>query len=173
VRPTLRELRASARPGDEIEVAGWVRTARHGKERSFLDLVDGSDLAGLQLVAEPGLANYESVVRHIGTGTAIEARGELRVSPGGKQAQELGVRSLEVLGPAGDDYPLQKKRHGFEFLRTIGHLRLRTNTLGAVMRVRSAAALRTRKTAPKVLVRGRRCAMVRRYSKPWRFFWSG
>jgi asparaginyl-tRNA synthetase len=140
VRPTLRELRARARPGDEIEVAGWVRTARHGKERSFLDLVDGSDLAGLQLVAEPGLANYESVVRHIGTGTAIEARGELRVSPGGKQAQELGVRSLEVVGPAGDDYPLQKKRHGFEFLRTIGHLRLRTNTLGAVMRVRSAAA---------------------------------
>jgi asparaginyl-tRNA synthetase len=140
VNPTLRELLRTARPGDELTVQGWVRTARHAKERSFLDLVDGSDLAGLQLVAEPGLANFESVVRRIGTGFAIAAQGELRASPGGKQALELALRSLEVHGPAGDDYPLQKKRHGFEFLRTIGHLRLRTNTLGAVMRVRSAAA---------------------------------
>jgi asparaginyl-tRNA synthetase len=136
VKPTLRELLATARPGDTLEVAGWVRSARHAKERSFLDLVDGSDIAGLQ----PELENFEPVVRRIGTGFAIEARGELRASPGGKQALELAVQRLEVLGPAGDDYPLQKKRHGFEFLRTIGHLRLRTNTLGAVMRVRSAAA---------------------------------
>jgi asparaginyl-tRNA synthetase len=140
VNPTLREILASARPGQEVSVQGWVRTARHGKGRTFLDLVDGSSMAGLQLLAEPGLANFESEVRRIGTGFAIAARGELQPSPGGEQAFELATSRIEVLGPAGADYPLQKKRHGFEFLRTIGHLRLRTNTLGAVMRVRSAAA---------------------------------
>jgi asparaginyl-tRNA synthetase len=69
VKPTLRELLASARPGDTLEVAGWVRSARHAKERSFLDLVDGSDIAGLQLVAEPELENFESslVVRRRNT----------------------------------------------------------------------------------------------------------
>jgi asparaginyl-tRNA synthetase len=140
VNPTLREILDSARPGQEVSVQGWVRTARHAKGRSFLDLVDGSGMAGLQLVAEPELANFESEVRRIGTGFAIAVRGELRPSPGGEQAFELAASRIEVLGPAGPDYPLQKKRHGFEFLRTIGHLRLRTNTLGAVMRVRSAAA---------------------------------
>ena len=140
MNPTLRELLASARAGDSAVVAGWVRSARHAKGRSFLDLVDGSSMAGLQLVAEPELPNYESVVRRIGTGFAISAQGELRASPGSGQAFELALKSLELLGPAGDDYPLQKKRHGFEFLRTLGHLRLRTNTLAAVMRVRSAAA---------------------------------
>jgi len=140
VNPTLRELLASARAGDPAVVAGWVRSARHAKGRSFLDLVDGSSMAGLQLVAEPELPNYESVVRRIGTGFAIAAQGELRASPGSGQAFELVLRSLELLGSAGDDYPLQKKRHGFEFLRTLGHLRLRTNTLAAMMRVRSAAA---------------------------------
>jgi len=140
VNATLRELLAGAGPGERALVAGWVRTARHGKQRSFLDLVDGSSLAGLQLVAEPGLPGYDAEVRRIGTGFAIRAEGELRASPGSGQALELAVDRLEVLGRADDDYPLQKKRHGFEFLRTIGHLRLRTNTLGAVMRVRSAAA---------------------------------
>ncbi len=137
---TIREILATARAGEQVEVQGWVRTARHGKERSFLELTDGSCLAGLQLVAEPGLANYASEVRQIGTGFAISARGELLRSPGGGQAFELAARAIEVIGPAGEDYPLQKKRHGFEFLRTIGHLRLRTNTLGAVLRVRNAAA---------------------------------
>jgi asparaginyl-tRNA synthetase len=140
VNPTVREILASARVGAQVEALGWVRTARHGKERSFVELTDGSCLAGLQIVAEPDLANYASEVRRIGTGFAISARGELRASPGGGQAIELAAREIRVLGPAGDDYPLQKKRHGFEFLRTIGHLRLRTNTLGAVLRVRSAAA---------------------------------
>jgi len=140
VNATVREILASARAGAQVEVQGWVRTARHGKERSFLELTDGSCLAGLQLVAEPELANYASEVRRIGTGFAISARGELRASPGGGQAFEVAARAIEVIGPAGDDYPLQKKRHGFEFLRTIGHLRLRTNTLGAVLRVRNAAA---------------------------------
>ncbi len=137
---TIREILASARAGEQVAVQGWVRTARHAKGRSFLELGDGSCLAGLQVVAEPELANFESELRRIGTGFAVSAEGELRDSPGSGQALELVARTIEVLGPTGDDYPLQKKRHGFEFLRTIGHLRLRTNTLGAVLRVRSAAA---------------------------------
>jgi asparaginyl-tRNA synthetase len=140
VNATIRALLASARPGQSASVQGWVRSARHAKGVSFLDLTDGSSLAGVQVVAEPGLANFESEVRRIGTGFAVSAEGELRASPGRGQALELAASRLEVLGAAGDDYPLQKKRHGFEFLRTIGHLRLRTNTLGAVLRVRNAAA---------------------------------
>jgi asparaginyl-tRNA synthetase len=141
VNATIRELLASARPGRPAVVEGWVRSARHAKGVSFLDVSDGSSLAGVQVVAEPGLANFEAEVRRIGTGFAVRIEGELRASPGRGQALELAARSLEVLGAAGDDYPLQKKRHGFEFLRTIGHLRLRTNTLGAVLRVRNAAAI--------------------------------
>jgi asparaginyl-tRNA synthetase len=141
VRPTIRELLASGRPGEAVSAQGWVRSARHAKERSFLDLVDGSCLAGLQVVAEAELPNYEAELRRIGTGFAISARGELRASPAAGQALELAARAVEVIGAAGSDYPLQKKRHGFEFLRTLGHLRLRTNTLGAVQRVRNAAAM--------------------------------
>ena len=140
MNPTIREILARGPSAEPVAAEGWVRTARHAKERSFLELTDGSCLAGLQVVAEPGLENYASEVRRIGTGFALSARGELRASPGGGQAVELAAREIRVLGAAGDDYPLQKKRHGFEFLRTIGHLRLRTNTLGAVLRVRSEAA---------------------------------
>jgi asparaginyl-tRNA synthetase len=117
---------------------GWVRTARHGKGVSFLELSDGSCLAGLQVVAEPDLPGFESELRRIGTGFALEVEGELVASPGRGQRVELKAQRLALLGEAGDDYPLQKKRHSFEFLRTLGHLRHRTNTLGAVLRVRSA-----------------------------------
>jgi asparaginyl-tRNA synthetase len=140
VKPTIREILAAGRAGERIAAEGWVRTARHGKERSFLDLTDGSSLAGLQVVVESALADAAPELRRIGTGFAISAEGELRASPGSGQAVELAASAVGILGPAGDDYPLQKKRHSFEFLRTIGHLRLRTNTLGAVLRVRSAAA---------------------------------
>jgi len=140
VNPTIRELLAGAAPGRPAVAQGWVRTARHAKGVSFLELTDGSCLAGLQVVAEPQLANFETELRRIGTGYAVEAEGELRTSPGRGQAFELAARRVAVLGAVGEDYPLQKKRHSFEFLRELGHLRLRTNTLGAVQRVRSAAA---------------------------------
>jgi len=140
VNPTIREILAAARAGEPVLAQGWVRTARHGKGVSFLELSDGSCMAGLQVVAEPSLPNFEPELRRVGTGFAVEAEGELRASPGRGQAFELAARRIEVLGAAGDDYPLQKKRHSFEFLRELGHLRLRTNTLGAVHRVRSAAA---------------------------------
>jgi len=115
-------------------------TVRHGKEVSFLEVSDGSCFAGLQVVASPQLAEYESVVRGLRTGCAVRATGELVDSPGSGQRYELRAREVLLVGPVGDDYPLQKKRHSFEFLREQAHLRARTNTLGAVLRIRNAAA---------------------------------
>lgn len=134
------EVLAREAAGGRVRVRGWLRTARHGKGVSFLEVTDGSCLAGLQVVADPGLANFEGEVRGLGTGCAVEAEGELVASPAAGQRFELRAERVALLGPVGDDYPLQKKRHSFEYLRTIGHLRLRTNTLGAVLRVRHAAA---------------------------------
>ncbi|HEY8153388.1 MAG TPA: asparagine--tRNA ligase [Myxococcota bacterium] len=137
---SIRAVLASGAPGASVRVQGWLRTARHGKQVSFLELSDGSCLAGLQLVAAPELSNYESEVKRLRTGCAVEATGTLVESPGSEQRVELRVGAISCVGEVADDYPLQKKRHGFEFLRTIAHLRPRTNTLGAVLRVRSAAA---------------------------------
>jgi asparaginyl-tRNA synthetase len=136
----VRALLARERSGGEATVQGWLRTVRHGKEVSFLEVSDGSCFAGLQVVASPQLAGYESVVRALRTGSAVRATGELVDSPGSGQRYELRAREVELVGPVGDDYPLQKKRHSFEFLREQAHLRPRTNTLGAVLRVRNAAA---------------------------------
>jgi asparaginyl-tRNA synthetase len=133
-------LLARERAGGEVQVQGWLRTVRHAKGVSFLELSDGSCFAGIQVVAEPSLAEYESVVLALRTGCAVSARGELVDSPGSGQRFELRASRVELVGPVGDDYPLQKKRHSFEFLREIAHLRPRTNTLGAVLRVRNAAA---------------------------------
>jgi len=134
------ELLARGRAGEPAGVRGWLRTARHSKEVSFLDVTDGSCLAGLQVVAGRELANYAGEIAKLDTGCAIEAEGELVASQGKGQALELRATRLALVGGADPDYPLQKKRHGFEFLRTIAHLRPRTNTLGAVLRVRNVAA---------------------------------
>jgi asparaginyl-tRNA synthetase len=136
----VSEVLARGEPGAAVEVAGWLRSARHGKEVSFLDLSDGSCLAGLQIVAGPELANFESEVRQLGTGAALRASGELVESPAAGQRVELRASRVEPVGDVASDYPLQKKRHSFEFLRTIAHLRPRTNTIGAVLRVRNVAA---------------------------------
>ncbi len=139
VEQSVREVLSRESAGGEVSVAGWLRTARHGKAVSFLDLSDGSSFHGLQIVVGPELPNYAEVLQ-LGTGAAVRVEGELVESPGQDQAFELHARSVEVVGHVEADYPLQKKRHSFEFLRTIGHLRLRTNTFGAIMRVRNAAA---------------------------------
>ena len=139
VEQSVREVLSRGSAGGEVSVAGWLRTARHGKSVSFLDLSDGSSFDGLQVVVDPELPNYAEVAQ-LGIGAAVRVEGELVESPGQNQALELHARSVEVVGKVEADYPLQKKRHSFEFLRTIGHLRLRTNTFGAVMRVRNAAA---------------------------------
>ena len=136
----IREILARPSAGGEVTVRGWLRTARHAKNLSFLEISDGSCFAGIQAVAGPECARFEEEVRQLGTGCAVEATGELVDSPGQGQRFEVHAREVKLVGGVDDDYPLQKKRHGFEFLRTIAHLRPRTNTLGAVLRVRDAAS---------------------------------
>jgi asparaginyl-tRNA synthetase len=135
----IREVLAAPAPGAELLVKGWVRTIRAGKEVAFIALNDGSCLASLQVVATPALANYDEVSR-VGTGAALEVRGRLAESPAAGQRYELQAEEVVIVGPADESYPLQKKRHSFEYLRTIAHLRPRSNTFGAVFRVRSSLA---------------------------------
>ncbi len=137
---SVRDLLAREGAGGRVSVQGWLRTARHSKNVSFLEVSDGSCFAGIQVVAAPDLSNYEDAVAKLTTGCAVRASGELVDSPGKGQRYEIHADEVDVVGGVEDDYPLQKKRHSFEFLRTIGHLRPRTNTLGAVLRVRNAAS---------------------------------
>lgn len=126
-------------PGSEIEIRGWVRTRRDSKQFSFLEVNDGSCLASLQIIADQGIDGYQEHVCEANTGAAVIVRGELVESPGKGQRVELHAKEFELVGPcSASDYPLQKKRHSNEFLRTIAHLRPRTNTFGAVFRLRSA-----------------------------------
>ncbi len=127
-------------PGQRIEVRGWVRTRRDSKQGfSFVELNDGSCLKNLQILVDKSLPNYEFVIRHVSTGASIAVEGELKESPGKGQRIELQASRLELIGPADPQrYPLQKKRHSFEFLREIAHLRPRTNTFAAIARVRNA-----------------------------------
>jgi asparaginyl-tRNA synthetase len=136
----VKRVLARSEAGGSVTVRGWLKTARHAKGLSFLEISDGSSFAGVQAIAEPSLANYESEVKHLQAGCAIVVEGELVASPGKEQRFEIRASRVEMVGGVGADYPLQKKRHSFEFLRTIAHLRTRTNTFGAVLRVRHAAA---------------------------------
>jgi len=140
VSETVRAILARDASGGEVTVRGWLRTARHSKGVSFFEVSDGSCFAGLQVVAEPSLDNYASELAALRTGCAVAATGELVDSPGKGQRFEIHATRIEVVGGVEDDYPLQKKRHSFEFLRTQAHLRPRTNTIGAVLRVRNAAS---------------------------------
>jgi asparaginyl-tRNA synthetase len=135
----IRDVLAAPAPGTELAVKGWVRTVRAGKGVAFIALNDGSCLTSLQVVATPALGNFEEVSR-VGTGAALEVRGTIAESPAAGQRYELQAEEITVIGPADEAYPLQKKRHSFEYLRTIAHLRPRSNTFGAVFRVRSMLA---------------------------------
>lgn len=138
-RTRIIEALGSSRAGGDLVVKGWVRTLRSGKGVTFLAVNDGSCQASLQVVAEPDLSNYEEI-SSIGTGAAVAVEGALVESPASGQRYELKAKSITVIGPADETFPLQKKRHTFEYLRTIAHLRPRTNTFGAVFRVRSSLA---------------------------------
>ena len=130
--------------GKTVTVCGWVRTLRDQKSFAFLEINDGSSLANLQIVVDGAMSDYAEIVRLATTGASISATGKLVESPGKNQAFELKAETIRVLGACPvDKYPLQKKRHSFEFLRTIAHLRPRTNTQGAVLRVRNALAFAT------------------------------
>jgi asparaginyl-tRNA synthetase len=123
--------------GGSIEVSGWVRTRRDSGSLSFLEINDGSCLANLQVIADGRLGNYESEVKRLTTGCSLRVQGQLVASPAKGQAVEVQAEAITVIGWADPEtYPLQKKRHSFEFLRSIAHLRPRTNALGAVARVR-------------------------------------
>jgi len=126
-------------PREGLRVKGWLRTVRDSKQVVFLELNDGSCFASLQAVCGPELANYEAI-RKLTTGSAVEVVGDLVPSPAAGQRVELKATDVKVIGLADPSFPLQKKRHSFEYLRTISHMRARTNTFGAVFRVRSALA---------------------------------
>lgn len=121
-----------------IHVYGWIKTKRESKNISFLEITDGSCLKGLQVIAENSLDNYERDVRKLTTGVSLKVTGLLQESPAKGQAIELIAQNIEVLGWADpSEYPLQKKKQSFEFLRTIPHLRGRTNSFGCMMRIRN------------------------------------
>jgi asparaginyl-tRNA synthetase len=122
----------------EVTVKGWIRTRRDTGAFSFLEVNDGSCLANLQVIADKELANYDTEIIKLSAGCSVVITGTLQDSPAKGQDVELHAKSLEVHGWADPEtYPLQKKRHSLEFLRSISHLRPRTNALGAVTRVRS------------------------------------
>lgn len=141
VTQRILELLRNGQPDDAVTIQGWVRTKRELKGFSFIEVNDGSSLANLQVVINGDLPDYEVVIKRLNTGASVEASGVLVASVGKGQRIELKAATVKVYGEADPEtYPLQKKRHSFEFLREIGHLRSRTNTLGAVFRVRNACS---------------------------------
>ena len=138
-RHRIRDVLASPPSEAPITVCGWVRTKRTAKRFAFLAINDGSSQETLQLIADAGTPAF-AALDGVLTGAAVRARGATKASPGAGQRIEMQVDELEVLGPAPAEYPLQKKGHTLEFLREIGHLRPRTNTFGAVFRVRNVLA---------------------------------
>ncbi|MBL0225962.1 MAG: asparagine--tRNA ligase [Geobacteraceae bacterium] len=135
----IRELLAGGTPHQDCAVSGWVRSLRASKDVAFLVLNDGSNQAGIQVVAGRDLENFPAVCR-IATGSAVMVEGCLLESPAAGQQWELIAKTIQVIGQADETFPLQKKRHSFEYLRSIAHLRPRTNTFGAVFRLRSKLA---------------------------------
>ncbi len=130
--------------GRELTLCGWIRTIREQKSFSFIELNDGSTFSSMQIIVENTVPGYEEQMKQLSTGASIAVTGTLVESPGQKQKWELKAKTLQIFGTClAEDYPLQKKRHSFEFLRSIAHLRPRTNTQGAVARVRNALAFAT------------------------------
>ncbi|MFP4534189.1 MAG: asparagine--tRNA ligase [Spirochaetaceae bacterium] len=137
-RDRVRDLLYKVEPGSAVLAQGWVRTKRESKNVCFLEVNDGSSLSNLQVIIDKGNTDLQEAIDSISTGASVSVTGTLVESPGGNQRVELSCATLELLGAAPADYPMQKKRHSFEFLRQIAHLRPRTNTFGAVARVRNA-----------------------------------
>lgn len=134
--PSVKELHEAPGKYGEVALNGWLRTVRDMKNIAFLELGDGSTIKNVQLVADGSLPNFAEAAS-LGVGAAVRVKGAVKLTPGAKQPFEITLTELLVEGECPPDYPLQKKRHSFEYLRTVSHLRPRTNTLGAVYRVRS------------------------------------
>lgn len=123
--------------GQSVVVCGWIRTLRDQKTFAFIELTDGSSFSNFQVIAQIDM------IENLSTGAAIAVSGEIVKSRGAKQKYEMQAKELKLIGTCPNDYALQKKRHSFDFLRTIAHLRPRTNTQGAVARIRSRLAYAT------------------------------
>ncbi len=135
-------LAGAAAIGTTVRVQGWLRSRRTSKGGfSFLTIHDGSAFAGMQILAPDGLANYADIT-DLGPGCALDVRGQLRASPGADQDFEIHADAVDIVGRVLDPqtYPIAKKRHSFEYLRTVAHLRPRTNTFGAIARLRNTLA---------------------------------
>ncbi len=139
---TVAEARQTSAIGRSVLVRGWIRTRRDSKAGfSFLEINDGSCLANLQVIAEASLPNYHDQIKYLSAGCSVSVQGQIVASVGTEQATELKASSVVVHGWADPEkYPLQKKRHSFEKLREWAHLRARTNTFGAIARVRNRVA---------------------------------
>ncbi|MBI4082806.1 MAG: asparagine--tRNA ligase [Candidatus Lambdaproteobacteria bacterium] len=136
-RTPIRALLREGKAGERARIEGWVRTRRESKEVAFIEVNDGSALASLQVVVERA-GPLAVAADRAATGSSLVAEGTLVPSPGKGQAVELRAEALTLVQAAPADFPLQKKRHSFEYLRTIAHLRVRSNTFGALARVRNA-----------------------------------
>ena len=137
-RTIVKEILASDEPGKEVVVKGWVRTKRGNKSLAFVAVNDGSIIHSVQVVIDVPKFD-EELLKNITTGSCIAVRGLLKESPGQEQSVEIQAEEIELYGTADPaTYPLQKKGHSLEFLREIAHLRPRTNTFGAVLRLRHA-----------------------------------
>lgn len=126
--------------GKPVVLQGWVRTNRKSKNVAFLELNDGSCFSNLQIVYTPEMEGFEQASK-VTTGSAVEVKGIVHATPGAKQPLEVAADSITVLGMAAEDYPLQKKRHTFEFMREIPHVRPRANTYYAMFRLRSVLSM--------------------------------
>jgi asparaginyl-tRNA synthetase len=139
-RTKVKEALGAQSPMSDVMIKGWVRTRRDAKDFSFLEINDGSCMKSIQVIIDAGTTAYESI-KAVNTGASVEVLGDLVESPGKGQKWEVRAKELHLIGPADqEDYPLQKKRHSDEFLRTIAHLRPRTNKYGAIFRIRSEAS---------------------------------
>jgi asparaginyl-tRNA synthetase len=139
MRTLIKHILASSEPKEAVSVKGWVRTRRDAKGFSFLELTDGSCFANLQVVVDAGTPGYEHIAGCT-TGASVAVEGKLVPSPAQGQKWELRATKVELVGLADASYPLQKKGHTMEFLRTIAHLRPRSNLFGAMFRTRSRLA---------------------------------
>jgi asparaginyl-tRNA synthetase len=139
MRTLIKHVLASTEPREDVAVKGWVRTRRDSKGFSFIELNDGSCLANLQVIVDAGTAGAEHIPE-LTTGAAVVIDGNLVASPAAGQKWELRATRVELIGTADATYPLQKKGHTPEFLRTIAHLRPRSNLFGAIFRMRSRLA---------------------------------
>ena len=141
-REKIKDLLLQTKERENVLVNGWIRTRRDSKGGfSFIELNDGSTIKNIQIIVDHSLVCYGNILEQLTTGTCLSVIGKFHLSPGKGQSVEIQAQNVTIFGSADpEEFPLQKKRHSFEFLRTISHLRPRTNTFGAVMRIRNRLA---------------------------------